>query len=160
MLEDDIIKVIYCKEFERPSYEDMLNLAVQLKGTYRPQKIYVDAAKPDFIKSLKIQTREQTDYDTVIARAKHDKVDYEYRMRIVPINFNEWGKDLLGKFQNVVSKRWFAISPLEHKALVGQMRTCKAKENGNLDKEDSTSNTFDALDACRLALKIFQMPRY
>jgi len=159
MLEDDIIKVVYAKEFERPKYEDMLNLSVQLKGTYKPQRIYVDGAKPDFIKSLKVQVREPSDYDAIIAQAKHDKIDYEYRMKVVPINFNEWGKELLGRYQNVVSKGWFAISPTEHKELVVQMRMAKAKENGNLDKEETANSTYDVFDACRLALKQFNMPR-
>ncbi len=159
MLEDDIIKVIYAKEFDRPSYEDMLNLAVQLKGTYKPQRIYVDGAKPDFIKSLKVQVREPSDYETVMKKATHDKVDYEYRMKVVPINFNEWGKELLGRMQNVVSKGWFAISPTEHKELVVQMRMSKAKENGNLDKEETSNTTYDVLDSCRLALKMFDLPR-
>jgi len=159
MLEDDIIKVVYAKEFERPSYEDMLSLAVQLRGTYKPQKIYVDGAKPDFIKSLKVQVREPSDYDRIIAQATHDKVDIEYRMKVVPINFNEYGKELLGRAQNVVSKGWFAVSPITHKELVTQMRMARAKENGNLDKEETANSTYDVFDAFRLALKMFNMPR-
>jgi len=159
MLEDDIIKVVYAKEFERPSYEDMLSFAVQLRGTYKPQKIYVDGAKPDFIKSLKVQVREQTDYDIVIARAKHDKIDYEYRMRVVPINFNEWGADLLGRLQNVISKGWFAVSPTVHKDLVVQLRMARSKANGNLDKDEVGNTTYDVLDALRLAMKMFSLPR-
>src|SRR6185503_15664360 len=159
MLEDDIIKVVYAKEFERPSYEDMLSLAVQLRGQYKPQKIYVDGAKPDFIKSLKVQVREPSDYDRIIAQATHDKVDIEYRMKVVPINFNEYGKELLGRAQNVVSKGWFAVSPITHKELVTQMRMARAKENGNLDKEETANSTYDVFDAFRLALKMFNMPR-
>jgi len=159
MLEDDIIKVVYAKEFERPSYEDMLSLAVQLRGQYKPQKIYVDGAKPDFIKSLKVQVREPSDYDRIIAQATHDKVDIEYRMKVVPINFNEYGRELLGRAQNIVSKGWFAVSPITHKELVTQMRMARAKENGNLDKEETANSTYDVFDSFRLALKMFNMPR-
>jgi hypothetical protein len=159
MLEDDIIKVVYAKEFERPSYEDMLSLAIQLRGQYRPQKIYVDGAKPDFIKSLKVQVREPSDYDRIIAQATHDKVDVEYRMKVIPINFNEYGRELLGRLQNVVSKGWFAVSPTVHKELVTQFRMARAKENGNLDKEETANSTYDVFDSCRLAMKMFQMPR-
>jgi hypothetical protein len=35
----------------------------------------------------------------------------------------------------------------------------RAKENGNLDKEETANNTYDVFDACRLAMKMFQMPR-
>jgi len=159
MLEDDIIKVVYAKEFERPSYEDMLNLAVQLRGQYKPTKIYVDAAKPDFIKSLKIQVHEPSDYERIMAQAKHDKVNFEHRMKVIPINFNEYGKEMLGRLQNVVSKGWFAVSPTVHKELVTQFRMARAKDNGNLDKEETSNSTYDALDACRLAMMLFEMPR-
>ena len=52
-LEDNIVKVIYAKEWDKPSYEAMINLVSRLKVQYRSGKIYVDGAKPDFIKSLK-----------------------------------------------------------------------------------------------------------
>lgn len=158
-LQNDRLEVLYSKEFERPSYEDMLNLAVQLNAQYRPQKIYIDGAKIDFIKSLKIQLHETVEYDKVIEKAKHDKVNPEYRMKVFPINFNEHGKELLGMFQNLVSKGWFALSRTEHRDLVVQMRTAKAKENGNLEKDEVGGITYDALDAARLALRMFNMPR-
>ena len=52
MLEDNIRRVIYAKEFETASYENMLNLISQLKVQYRQGKIYIDGSKPDFIKSV------------------------------------------------------------------------------------------------------------
>jgi hypothetical protein len=42
-------------------------------------------------------------------------------MMIVPVSFNEYGRELLGRFQHFVSRGWFAISPLEHKELVTQI---------------------------------------
>ena len=66
---------------------------------------------------------------------------------------------MLGRLQNVASKGWFAISPITHKELVTQMRMARAKENGNLDKESDGNQTYDVFDACRLAMKMFQMPR-
>jgi hypothetical protein len=159
MLEDDILKVVYAKEFDRPKYEDMLNLAVHLRGLYNPQHIYVDGAKPDFIKSLKVQVREPSDYEKVMAQATHDKVDFEYRMKVIPVNFNEWGRELIGKCQNVLSKGWIAIDKVQHKELVIQMRMAKVKENGNLDKDEVGNVTYDVFDAFRLAMKMFNLPR-
>lgn len=52
-LEDNVLRVIYAKEFNRASYENMLLEVSRLKVQYRPQKIFVDGSKPDFIKSLK-----------------------------------------------------------------------------------------------------------
>jgi len=156
-LEDDIIKTMYAREINRPSYEEMIRLVTQLRYQYKPIKIYVDGAKPDFIKSLKIQFNENINYEQVIKRANHDKIDYEFRMMVIPVNFNEFGKELLGRFQYVVSKKWFAVSGEEHKELVTQMRMARYKDNGNLDKESTTNNnTFDVFDSTRLALKMFE----
>jgi hypothetical protein len=80
-------------------------------------------------------------------------------MKVVPINFNEYGRELLGRAQNIVSKGWFAVSPITHKELVTQMRMARAKENGNLDKEETANSTYDVFDSFRLALKMFNMPR-
>ncbi len=96
--------------FDKPSYEAIINLVSTLKVRCRPGKIYVDGAKPDFIKSLKSMFNEPINYDKIIERARKDKVDYEARMFVVPVSFSEWGKELLGRFQHVVSKRWFSIS--------------------------------------------------
>jgi len=156
-LEDNILKVMYAKEFNRPSYEEMIRLATELRYRYKPNKIYVDGAKPDFIKSLKIQFRENIDYESVIERANREKIDYEYRMDVIPILFNLYGKELLGRFQHVVSKTWFSVSSVEHKELVSQMRTARYQDNGNLDKSESGNSTYDVFDATRLSLKMFEM---
>ena len=157
-LEDNILKVMYAKEYARPSYEQMISLIGQLRFQYKPNKIYVDGAKPDFIKSLKIQFRENIDYESVIERANREKVDSEYRMFVIPISFNEYGRELLGRFQHFVSKTWFSISNEEHKELVTQMRMARYQDNGNLDKDQTTgNNTYDVFDSARLALKMYQM---
>ena len=88
-------------------------------------------------------------------QATHDKIQYWHRMNIVPVSFSEHGKELLGRFQHFVSKGWFAISNVEHKELVTQMRMARFKDNGNLDKEETSDNTFDAFDATRCALMPF-----
>jgi hypothetical protein len=90
-------------------------------------------------------------------QATKDKIDYEYHMFVIPVSLNEWGKELLDRFQHVVSKTWFSISREEHKELVTQMRMARYKENGNLDKDETSSNTYDAFDSARLALKMFEM---
>lgn len=158
MLEDGILKIVYMKEFTRASYEAMINLIVQLNNIYRPQKIYVDAATPDFIRSLKVQFNENPSYEDLISIARKEKTDYEYMMKVIPVSFNEYGIELLGKLQNVISKGWMAFTEKDHLPLVNQLRMAKSKQNGNLDKSEIGDNTFDALDATRLALKMFYMP--
>lgn len=65
-LEYTFVKVIYAKEWDKPGYEAMINLVSRLKVQYRPGKIYVDGAKPDFIKSLKSMFNEPIDYNKII----------------------------------------------------------------------------------------------
>jgi len=158
-LEDNLIKVMYAQEFDRPSYESMIYKIGELKHKYNPQKIFVDAAKPDFIKSLKIQFNESTNYEQIMQDSAREKIDYEFRMYVIPISFSVFGKELLGRFQHVVSKSWFSISNIEHKELVQQMRTAKYQDNGNLDKSETGNSTFDVFDSTRLALKMFEMGR-
>jgi len=156
-LEDNILKVIYAKEYDRPNYENMIRLIAQLRVQYKPNKIFVDAAKPDFIKSLKIQFNETTDYERIIEMAKKDKQKYDNRMFVIPVAFNEWGKELLGRFQHVISKQWFLV-PNVYSDLITQMRMARFKDNGNLDKDETGSNnTYDCFDSTRLALKQFYM---
>ena len=76
-------------------------------------------------------------------------------MFVVPVSFNEHGRELLCRFQQFVSKGWFSISPIEHKELATQMRMARFQDNGNLDKKETGDNTFDAFDSCRCALMPF-----
>ncbi len=48
-------------------------------------------------------------YTIIIEQSNRDKIDYEYRVFVIPVSFNEWGKELLGRFQHVVSKTWLSI---------------------------------------------------
>jgi len=75
----------------------------------------------------------------------------ELKVRYKP----EHGKELLVRFQQLVSKGWISISTVEHKELVTQMRVARFKDNGNLDKDETSYNTFDIFDSTRLALNMF-----
>ena len=152
MLQDDIIKVVYSKEWEKPSCESMIHEVSRLKMQFKPARIYCDGSNPNFIKSLKSLFNEQQDYDKVIERARKSKIEYYKWMYVVPVNFNEYGRELLERLQQFVSRGSFALSSVEHKELVQQMRTAKLKENGNLEKDDTGGATYDSLDSARLAV--------
>ena len=106
---------------------------------------------------ISIQFGENSNYESVIEQSNREKADYEYRMYVIPVSFSEYGKEMLGRFQHVVSKCWFSVSDVKHKELVTQMRMARFKDNGNLDKEETSNNTFDVFDSTRLALKMFEM---
>lgn len=59
-LEDNIVKVIYAKKFDRASYEKMISLVTRLKVQFRPTKISIHGSKPDIMKSLKSLLNEQS----------------------------------------------------------------------------------------------------
>lgn len=134
----------------------MITKVTELRYQYKPSKIFVDGAKVDYIKSLKIQFNENTNYEHVVDQAKKDRIDPDQRMFVCPVNFNEYGKELLGRFQHVVSKGWILI-PSSFNELIIQMRTAKFKDNGNLDKDETSNNTYDAFDSARLALMMFPL---
>lgn len=112
------------------------------------------------MKSLKLKLNENVNYEDVIKRAIADKIDPEYRLGLViPVSFAEHGRELLGRFQHIVSKGWFRVSEGEHSDLVLDMRTATYKENGNLDKSETNARTFDSFDSCRLALKNYPLAK-
>jgi hypothetical protein len=65
---------------------------------------------------------EQQDYDKVIERARKSKIEYYKWMYVVPVNFNEYGRELLERLQQFVSRGSFALSSVEQ-------RTSTANEN-------------------------------
>jgi hypothetical protein len=135
----------------------MITKVTQLRYKYKPQKIYVDKANPEFIKSLKTQFNESQKYEDIIEQATRDKINYEHRMFVCPVSFNEKGSELLNRFRHVVSKGWMRIHT-DHTALLTDMRQACFKDNGNLDKTKS-DNTFDLLDSTRLALMMFPLAK-
>jgi hypothetical protein len=40
----------------------------------------------------------------VIERSRREKIAIEYRMSVIPVQSNEYGKELRGRFQKLVSK--------------------------------------------------------
>jgi hypothetical protein len=156
-LENNKLHILHSSEFERARYEDIIAKCNQLRVKYKPQKIYTDAANPEFTKSLKVQCGETTDYERVIQQARHDNVDYAHRMHVVPINFNTDGRLLLERFVHVVSKGWISI-PKSFNNLITEMRMATVKDNGNLSKEEAgDNNTYDLFDSVRLCLAMFPL---
>ena len=157
-LEDSKLKVLYAKQWSKAHYEEMLDLVIKLRYQYKPVKTYVDSANPEFIKSVKVKIGEFSDYHSVIEQANKEKIDYEHRMEVIPVSFSEYGSELLGRLQHVVSKGLFSV-PEVYSDLIMDLRTATYLPNGNLDKKVVGSRTFDLLDSLRLALKEFEVNR-
>ncbi|MFL6435455.1 MAG: DEAD/DEAH box helicase family protein, partial [Nitrososphaeraceae archaeon] len=152
---DNHIQILHAEEYHRPDYNDMLSTVYGLMSKYQIDKVYVDGANPSFIKSLKIQIGEESDYDKVIARYKAEGLaDATKDMRIVPVNFNSEHKAMLGHCKMILEQEpgKIAISPDKFDKLITALRTA-VDNDGTLDKESTSYN--DIFDAFRLALKFY-----
>jgi hypothetical protein len=151
---DGQVQILYAEEFQRPDFNEMLSKVWELLMEFGSMnKIHIDSANPSFIKSLKIKLGEDPDYDRVIARYKHMKSDWRIGMKVIPVNFNQEHKEMLGHCKMLLEKGYIAINPAFDKLIIS-LRTAVAEEN-TLDKE-STSYA-DIFDAYRLALKYYRM---
>lgn len=74
-------------------------------------------------------------------------------MRVIPVNFNQEHKEMLGHCKMLLEKGYVAINPSFDK-LITSLRTAVAEEN-TLDKESTLYP--DIFDAYRLALKYYMM---
>jgi hypothetical protein len=110
------------------------------------QKIYIDGANPSFIKSLKLQWGERSDYENV------PKEQRQF-MRVEPVNFNQEHKEMLGHCKMLLEKGYISINPVFDK-LITSLRTAVAEEN-ILNKESTLYS--DIFDAYRLALKHYHV---
>ena len=142
---DGQVQIIHAEEYKRPDFNEMLERTWDLLVKHSAQKIYIDGANPSFIKSLKMQWGERSDYEN------KKREDYHW-MRVEPVNFNQQHKEMLGHCKMLLEKGYIAINPVFDK-LITSLRTAVAEEN-ILDKE-STSYP-DIFDAYRLALKHYQ----
>jgi aromatic ring-cleaving dioxygenase len=120
-------------------------------------KVYIDGANPSFIKSLKLQIGEDSEYDKVIARYKAEKLgdNSSQNMKIVPVNFNSEHKAMLGHCKMLLEHEGgrIAINPDRFDKLITALRTA-VDNDGTLDKEATSYN--DIFDAFRLALKFYR----
>ena len=97
-LADGIVQIMHAEEYHRPDYNEMLSTVYGLISKYQVDSVYIDGANPSFIKSVKLQTGEEADYDKVIARYRSEGLgdSWSKDMKIIPVNFNKEHKAMLG----------------------------------------------------------------
>jgi Terminase RNaseH-like domain len=148
-LTDSQVQVLYADEYQRPDFNDMLNVVIELIGKYQVQKVYIDAANPSFIRSLKLAIGDREDYENQIAYYKKMKWNWHNHMSVIPVSFNVEHKEMLGHAKMILEKGQLAINPAFDK-LITSLRTAVAEDN-SIDKESTSYD--DILDAYQLALK-------
>lgn len=153
-VDNSIVRVIYSKQFEHSSTEDMANHAYNLIRKYNLNNgnnlTFIDGSQPGFIRSLKIKLSENSNYEYFVERSKKDNVPLYLYMNIVPVNFAERGKIMLGKVVKLLDMNKVAISPDDHAELLTEMRIATADEDLRLDKKEYL---MDLLDSLRLAFE-------
>jgi Terminase RNaseH-like domain len=142
---DGLIRVAYVDEYSRSDHSEMLEVVWQLIERYNVTKVLVDASAPSFIRALKLQLGERSDYENV----EKEMRDY---MKVEPVSFGVEHKQLLYHVKFLLENKYLQIHPSMDKLIIA-LRTSWAKD-GVLDKEVTSHN--DILDAFRLALRPFK----
>jgi len=148
--------VLEAEQFKHASFRQFSNLIFDKFHEVRAQKIFIDASARDVVDDLKLGFREDTNYMYVKKLANHDypfnREAWMQRMTVVPISFSEYNDKMLHELMGLVSRRDIRI-PKRLDQLILDFRMAREKA-GKLDK--TGVNTFDLLDACRLACLMWQ----
>jgi hypothetical protein len=158
---DGVLQVLYADEFERPRYEDMVNKIADLYSMFTNIKnIFVDAANPELISSLKREVANERDNWTYVqekmAYCKKHHTDINRHMKVVPVPFSTEGKNMLIHTKELLEFEIpiLAINPKFEK-LTTSLRTAISDDLGKLDKEATSYD--NVLDAFRLSLQMFKL---
>ncbi len=148
-------EVLYADEFERPDFVEMIDKIITIRKNYGVHKLYVDAANPEIITSLKRAFGEPINYDDHLARIRHKHLgDPAYHMDVLPVFFNTEHKEMLSHTKLMLDRKRLAIHPRFNKLLVA-LRTAVATD-GMLHKQMTAHD--DLLDGLRLSLKYYLLP--
>ena len=98
---DGQVQILHAEEYQRPDYNEMLDITWDLIWKYNLTKIYIDGANPAIIRSLKQRMGENSDYETELSGYTSD-YGKEYAQdlikkswKVVPINFSQEHKQML-----------------------------------------------------------------
>ena len=97
-LVDGLIHVLHAEEYQRPDFNKMIDITVNLLDEYSitfegRSRIFVDGANPSFIRALKERLDEDTDYQRISSFLKKqypsvfDLRFLEENMMIIPVPF-------------------------------------------------------------------------
>ena len=125
------IEVLMAEEYERPRYQDMAEKVMDIiRGLNRSKidqeyldsvKIYVDAANPEFISTLKELVGETTRWEYIqdkILYCKKHNLELSRYMVVVPVAFSTSAKDMLVHTKELLEfdRPLIAINPKFEKA--------------------------------------------
>jgi hypothetical protein len=163
---DEIIRVLYAEEFGNATTEGMLETIRKIRQRFMifgdDFRIYVDAANPAFIRSLKLDIGGYVDYEKQLhEEAKGDINKLQYYMKVVPVSFNKYGRFMLGHMKDLMDRGIIAIHPSNHEnqnqnqftSLLTQMKMANVIN----DQLDKSIHSLDLVDALRLNLLFYMV---
>lgn len=154
---DNQIQVIHADDYERLSSGEMINLIWEQIQKYNPNKIIIDGNNPEWVKDLKIQIGEDPNYLDVIARMRKDGFDHRKVMKVVPINFSQDGRAMLGNAKMLLETKKIAIHSKFDKLIAALGSAIDSTGEGRLSRSDKEEMAYsDVFDAFRMALFYFR----
>jgi hypothetical protein len=157
---DGLVRVIYCKAFDRPDHRAMVNHAYNLIRVYAldngVNKVFVDGSFPSWCRDLKETVNEPKDYLPIVEKMRKIKAPLHRAMNIVPVNFSERQQAMLDHTKEIVDRGALAINPDTpgNIDLLTDLRIAQNKPDSL--KLDKTDNRMDLFDALRLALEYYK----
>lgn len=139
---DGIVHVLYSEEYPGKTMEFMAEEINRLIYKFKPVKIYIDAANPAVIKTIKSLVGDRVDFE-------NDSPEELNWRTVQPVPFNSQGREMLANLESLVANKMIRIDPSFSK-LLRDMRLATHHE-GKLNKESPL--TMDSLDSLRLACK-------
>jgi hypothetical protein len=159
---DNIIKVVYAKQFERTSYNDMLQEVWNIRnmvGTIN--NVYTDQANPEFTKDLKEDFGDITNWQYIhdtLNKYRHSSSRIENSgMKVIPVSFSQEGASMLVHVKNLLEHEpnLVAINS-KYTQLIMALKGAVSVDF-HLNKKESPLN--DLTDAFRLACKYWELEK-
>jgi hypothetical protein len=164
-LVDGMVNVLHAEEYHGPDFNEMIKTTVRLLDKYNFRfdnscRIFVDAANPSFISTLKQAVNEDPDYTKQIQYYKHnypsiyDLQFLQQNMFVIPVPFSKEHKYMLVHVKELLEYQngMVAIHPRHNKLLIS-LRTAVENGKGSLDKEATSHD--DCFDSFRLSLQFW-----
>lgn len=80
----------------------MIRKIIDIRQNYGVDKLFVDAANPEIIRSLKRAFDEPENYEYQLARIDSKKIGHPvFHMDVLPVSFNVEHKEMLSHIQNL-----------------------------------------------------------
>ena len=150
------------KSTRGPDFNEMIKTTVHLLDKYNIKfdnscRIFVDAANPSFISTLKQAVNEDPDYTKQIQYYKHNYPSIynlqflQHNMFVIPVPFSKEHKNMLAHCKELLEYQngYVAIQPRYNKLITG-LRTAVENGEGMLDKDAISFD--DCFDAFRMSL--------